>query len=159
MFVWGGYWAVYFNPAYVTPMVLCSIAGGGSSSEDGEKNREDVLNIFSVASGHLYERFLRWDAHTHRETYTAGLEAPRASCLFLALILWDLLSLSLPPSRSLSFSPSLSSCSRIMMLSVLQHTKTPVKFWFLKNYLSPSFKVTASRLDSTQTFCLPALSW
>uniref|UniRef100_A0A8C7U156 UDP-glucose ceramide glucosyltransferase-like 1 n=1 Tax=Oncorhynchus mykiss TaxID=8022 RepID=A0A8C7U156_ONCMY len=57
------------------------------ASEDGEKNREDVLNIFSVASGHLYERFLR-----------------------------------------------------IMMLSVLQHTKTPVKFWFLKNYLSPSFK-------------------
>uniref|UniRef100_A0A4W5PBX7 UDP-glucose ceramide glucosyltransferase-like 1 n=1 Tax=Hucho hucho TaxID=62062 RepID=A0A4W5PBX7_9TELE len=77
----------YFNQAYVTLMVLCSIAGGGSSSEDGEKNREDVLNIFSVASGHLYERFLR-----------------------------------------------------IMMLSVLQHTKTPVKFWFLKNYLSPSFK-------------------
>lgn len=31
--------------------------------------------------------------------------------------------------------------SRIMMLSVLRHTKTPVKFWFLKNYLSPSFKV------------------
>lgn len=27
------------------------------------------------------------------------------------------------------------------MLSVLRHTKTPVKFWFLKNYLSPSFKV------------------
>ncbi|KAG8586344.1 hypothetical protein GDO81_005351 [Engystomops pustulosus] len=26
-----------------------------------------------------------------------------------------------------------------MMLSVLQHTKTPVKFWFLKNYLSPRF--------------------
>ncbi|XP_074234532.1 UDP-glucose:glycoprotein glucosyltransferase 2 [Camelus bactrianus] len=47
----------------------------------------DVLNIFSVASGHLYERFLR-----------------------------------------------------IMMLSVLRNTKTPVKFWFLKNYLSPTFK-------------------
>uniref|UniRef100_A0A663MNZ5 UDP-glucose ceramide glucosyltransferase-like 1 n=1 Tax=Athene cunicularia TaxID=194338 RepID=A0A663MNZ5_ATHCN len=47
----------------------------------------DILNIFSVASGHLYERFLR-----------------------------------------------------IMMLSVLRHTKTPVKFWFLKNYLSPTFK-------------------
>ncbi|XP_009958216.1 PREDICTED: UDP-glucose:glycoprotein glucosyltransferase 2-like, partial [Leptosomus discolor] len=27
-----------------------------------------------------------------------------------------------------------------MMLSVLRHTKTPVKFWFLKNYLSPTFK-------------------
>lgn len=47
------------------------------------------LNIFSLASGHLYERLLR-----------------------------------------------------IMMLSVLKNTKTPVKFWFLKNYLSPTFKNT-----------------
>nr|XP_037863749.1 UDP-glucose:glycoprotein glucosyltransferase 2 isoform X2 [Chlorocebus sabaeus] len=52
-----------------------------------EKKEKDVLNIFSVASGHLYERFLR-----------------------------------------------------IMMLSVLRNTKTPVKFWLLKNYLSPTFK-------------------
>uniref|UniRef100_A0A8C2HCR5 UDP-glucose glycoprotein glucosyltransferase 1 n=1 Tax=Cyprinus carpio TaxID=7962 RepID=A0A8C2HCR5_CYPCA len=49
--------------------------------------KDGVINIFSVASGHLYERFLR-----------------------------------------------------IMMMSVLKHTKTPVKFWFLKNYLSPTFK-------------------
>uniref|UniRef100_A0A8D2L804 UDP-glucose ceramide glucosyltransferase-like 1 n=1 Tax=Varanus komodoensis TaxID=61221 RepID=A0A8D2L804_VARKO len=55
------------------------------TTEKGKKM--DILNIFSVASGHLYERFLR-----------------------------------------------------IMMLSVLRHTKTPVKFWFLKNYLSPTFK-------------------
>lgn len=34
-----------------------------------------------------------------------------------------------------------------MMLSVLRHTKTPVKFWFLKNYLSPSFKVHISSPD------------
>lgn len=27
------------------------------------------------------------------------------------------------------------------MLSVLKHTESKVKFWFLKNYLSPSFKV------------------
>lgn len=45
------------------------------------------INIFSLASGHLYERLLR-----------------------------------------------------IMMLSVLKNTQTPVKFWFLKNYLSPQFK-------------------
>lgn len=42
--------------------------------------------------------------------------------------------------------------SRIMMLSVLRHTKTPVKFWFLKNYLSPSFKVLLSLQGSSQTF-------
>ncbi|XP_055601750.1 UDP-glucose:glycoprotein glucosyltransferase [Uranotaenia lowii] len=54
---------------------------GSSEGQD-----QDVLNIFSVASGHLYERLLR-----------------------------------------------------IMMLSLLKHTKTPVKFWFLKNYLSPQF--------------------
>ncbi|XP_065164353.1 UDP-glucose:glycoprotein glucosyltransferase isoform X2 [Atheta coriaria] len=55
-----------------------------SSGDDGE---EEKLNIFSLASGHLYERFLR-----------------------------------------------------IMMMSVLKQTKTPVKFWFLKNYLSPQIK-------------------
>ncbi|XP_047673638.1 UDP-glucose:glycoprotein glucosyltransferase 1 isoform X1 [Tachysurus fulvidraco] len=60
---------------------------GGQKVEETKKEKDDVINIFSVASGHLYERFLR-----------------------------------------------------IMMLSVLKHTKTPVKFWFLKNYLSPTFK-------------------
>lgn len=45
------------------------------------------INIFSVASGHLYERFLR-----------------------------------------------------IMILSVLRHTNHTVKFWFIENFLSPSFK-------------------
>uniref|UniRef100_A0A8C6M3I1 UDP-glucose ceramide glucosyltransferase-like 1 n=1 Tax=Nothobranchius furzeri TaxID=105023 RepID=A0A8C6M3I1_NOTFU len=66
--------------------------------DDGDK-KEDVLNIFSVASGHLYERFLR-----------------------------------------------------IMMLSVLRHTNTPVKFWFLKNYLSPSFKETISHMAKSYGF-------
>ncbi|KAM4558824.1 UDP-glucose:glycoprotein glucosyltransferase 2 isoform 2-T2 [Odontesthes bonariensis] len=80
-------------------MCFCSIAGGGSKKDDGEKKKEDVLNIFSVASGHLYERFLR-----------------------------------------------------IMMLSVLRHTKTPVKFWFLKNYLSPSFKETISHMSESYGF-------
>ncbi|XP_072544405.1 UDP-glucose:glycoprotein glucosyltransferase 1 isoform X2 [Salminus brasiliensis] len=60
---------------------------GGTKVDETKQEKDDVINIFSVASGHLYERFLR-----------------------------------------------------IMMLSVLKHTKTPVKFWFLKNYLSPTFK-------------------
>ncbi|XP_030613605.1 UDP-glucose:glycoprotein glucosyltransferase 2 isoform X3 [Archocentrus centrarchus] len=76
-----------------------SITGGGSKKDDGEKKKDDVLNIFSVASGHLYERFLR-----------------------------------------------------IMMLSVLRHTETPVKFWFLKNYLSPSFKETISHMAESYGF-------
>ncbi|XP_067842577.1 UDP-glucose:glycoprotein glucosyltransferase 1 isoform X2 [Heptranchias perlo] len=59
----------------------------GFRSEQTENKKDDILNVFSVASGHLYERFLR-----------------------------------------------------IMMLSVLKHTKSPIKFWFLKNYLSPTFK-------------------
>nr|XP_040218313.2 UDP-glucose:glycoprotein glucosyltransferase [Anopheles coluzzii] len=60
--------------------------GGGDSAASGGTGETEVLNIFSVASGHLYERLLR-----------------------------------------------------IMMLSLLKHTSTPVKFWFLKNYLSPQF--------------------
>ncbi|KAK0139616.1 UDP-glucose:glycoprotein glucosyltransferase 1 [Merluccius polli] len=70
-----------------SPPPLAHPNSGASRSNDAEEKKEDVLNIFSLASGHLYERFLR-----------------------------------------------------IMMLSVLRHTRTPVKFWFLKNYLSPSFK-------------------
>lgn len=62
-----------------------SIVGEKQKTDDEEQ--EDRINIFSLASGHLYERLLR-----------------------------------------------------IMMLSVLKNTKTPVKFWFLKNYLSPTFK-------------------
>ena len=49
---------------------------------------DDVINVFSLASGHLYERLMR-----------------------------------------------------IMMLSVLRTTeKSKVKFWILKNYISPQFK-------------------
>lgn len=34
-----------------------------------------------------------------------------------------------------------------MMLSVLKHTSTPVKFWFLKNYLSPTLKVSDDEVE------------
>ena len=52
-----------------------------------DRVRPETINIFSVASGHLYERFLK-----------------------------------------------------IMMLSVCRNTNNPVKFWFIKSWLSPRFK-------------------
>jgi UDP-glucose:glycoprotein glucosyltransferase len=52
-----------------------------------KKGTQADINIFSVASGHLYERMLN-----------------------------------------------------IMMLSVMKHTKHTVKFWFIEQFLSPSFK-------------------
>ncbi|XP_012458584.1 UDP-glucose:glycoprotein glucosyltransferase [Gossypium raimondii] len=59
-----------------------------SSVDHGKGGRHGkTINIFSIASGHLYERFLK-----------------------------------------------------IMILSVLKNTHRPVKFWFIKNYLSPQFK-------------------
>jgi UDP-glucose:glycoprotein glucosyltransferase len=59
-----------------------------TSVEQGKGGRHGkTINIFSIASGHLYERFLK-----------------------------------------------------IMILSVLKNTHRPVKFWFIKNYLSPQFK-------------------
>lgn len=64
-----------------------SITSTFTGSSSGTEAAAETINIFSVASGHLYERLLR-----------------------------------------------------IMMLSLLKHTKQPVKFWFLKNYLSPQFK-------------------
>lgn len=77
----------------VTVITNFSTFSGGSGGGKDEQTEDEPINIFSVASGHLYERFLR-----------------------------------------------------IMMLSVIKHTKSPVKFWFLKNYLSPSFKVSVIQI-------------
>nr|KAK5437245.1 killer toxin resistant protein [Exophiala xenobiotica] len=57
------------------------------------------INIFSVASGHLYERMLN-----------------------------------------------------IMMVSIMRHTKHSVKFWFIEQFLSPSFKSTLPNLASHYGF-------
>lgn len=62
-------------------------ADGALAQAPEAKEDNSKIHIFSVASGHLYERFLK-----------------------------------------------------IMILSVLRQTKTPVKFWFISNYMSPSFK-------------------
>lgn len=75
---------IHYYKFYFIMYTFYSSFGSGSP----DKSADETINIFSVASGHLYERFLR-----------------------------------------------------IMMMSVLKHTKSPVKFWFLKNYLSPTLKV------------------
>jgi UDP-glucose:glycoprotein glucosyltransferase len=64
-----------------------SILSGSSKGLDGAAEAPADINIFSVASGHLYERMLN-----------------------------------------------------IMMLSVMKHTQHTVKFWFIEQFLSPSFK-------------------
>eukprot|EP00958_Prasinococcus_capsulatus_P005362 scaffold518_cov388-Prasinococcus_capsulatus_cf.AAC.62 len=60
---------------------------GRDAQELAPVKDEPVIHVFSIASGHLYERFLK-----------------------------------------------------IMFISVLRNTKSPVKFWIIKNYLSPKFK-------------------
>ncbi|BFZ60909.1 killer toxin resistant protein [Saitoella coloradoensis] len=59
----------------------------GRGGSGVSKKKQATINVFSVASGHLYERFLG-----------------------------------------------------IMIRSVLDHTEETVKFWFIENFLSPSFK-------------------
>eukprot|EP00457_Paulinella_chromatophora_P000298 gb/GEZN01000298.1/.p1 GENE.gb/GEZN01000298.1/~~gb/GEZN01000298.1/.p1 ORF type:complete len:1655 (+),score=392.74 gb/GEZN01000298.1/:38-5002(+) len=63
----------------------------------GGKN--ETVHIFSIASGFLYERFLK-----------------------------------------------------IMMQSVVRNTKSPVKFWFIQNFLSPQFKAQAQHLAKHDSF-------
>ena len=96
--------------------------GWGGKAEGGRSQhifcglRTSVRALFEV--GHL--EF----TNTHTLPFQALLHAAFLLSLILELILHSSLN-----------------HFRIMMLSVLRHTKTPVKFWFLKNYLSPSFKV------------------
>ncbi|KAK3954740.1 UDP-glucose:glycoprotein glucosyltransferase-domain-containing protein [Pseudoneurospora amorphoporcata] len=76
--------------------------GGGSKKPDtksvSEKEHAEI-NIFSVASGHLYERMLS-----------------------------------------------------IMILSVMKHTQHTVKFWFIEQFLSPSFKSFLPHLSAQYGF-------
>lgn len=74
--------------------VLSSVGVGSKSSE-----QHADINIFSVASGHLYERMLN-----------------------------------------------------IMMVSVMQHTKHTVKFWFIEQFLSPSFRAFLPHLAAEYGF-------
>jgi UDP-glucose:glycoprotein glucosyltransferase len=66
------------------------LMGSTTGVEKSGSSQADI-NIFSVASGHLYERFIY-----------------------------------------------------IMIQSVLKHTQSTVKFWFIENFLSPSFKVLST---------------
>ncbi|CAJ1963684.1 unnamed protein product [Sphenostylis stenocarpa] len=84
------------------------LIGSGEHPKNSETNatekvkggrRGKTINIFSIASGHLYERFLK-----------------------------------------------------IMILSVLKNTHRPVKFWFIKNYLSPPFKDLIPRMAQEYGF-------
>ncbi|KAL6707789.1 killer toxin resistant protein [Coniothyrium glycines] len=72
-----------FNSESILQKGADLLAGGKAA----KKGTQADINIFSVASGHLYERMLN-----------------------------------------------------IMMLSVMKHTKHTVKFWFIEQFLSPSFK-------------------
>eukprot|EP00697_Spironema_sp_BW2_P004039 gnl/Spiro4/15440_TR8308_c0_g1_i1.p1 gnl/Spiro4/15440_TR8308_c0_g1~~gnl/Spiro4/15440_TR8308_c0_g1_i1.p1 ORF type:complete len:1692 (+),score=349.69 gnl/Spiro4/15440_TR8308_c0_g1_i1:48-5123(+) len=63
------------------------LSGNSEAEREEEKANANTIHIFSLATGHLYERFLR-----------------------------------------------------IMIQSVIRQTKSRVKFWFLKNYLSAQFK-------------------
>ncbi|ULT83129.1 hypothetical protein L3Y34_012402 [Caenorhabditis briggsae] len=70
-----------------------------SNLVSSKEKPQEVINVFSLASGHLYERFMR-----------------------------------------------------IMIVSVMKNTKHPVKFWLLKNYLSPQFKETLPTLAKHYDF-------
>ncbi|KAF9438604.1 hypothetical protein BGZ76_006503 [Entomortierella beljakovae] len=67
--------------------IKSTFKGFTGGSKEPEKKKKAEINIFSVASGHLYERFIS-----------------------------------------------------IMILSVIKNTDSRVKFWFIENFLSPSFK-------------------
>ncbi|KAJ5628844.1 hypothetical protein N7490_011072 [Penicillium lividum] len=73
--------------------VLSSVGVGSKSEKHAD------INIFSVASGHLYERMLN-----------------------------------------------------IMMVSVMRHTKHTVKFWFIEQFLSPSFRTLLPHLAAEYGF-------
>lgn len=83
---------------------------GKKNEEEGKsllgQPKQAEINIFSVASGKLYERFLS-----------------------------------------------------IMIASVMKHTESTVKFWFIENFLSPEFKVQKRNIFLSQIELNPSLKF
>eukprot|EP01125_Pyxidicula_operculata_P008115 TRINITY_DN2750_c0_g1_i10.p1 TRINITY_DN2750_c0_g1~~TRINITY_DN2750_c0_g1_i10.p1 ORF type:complete len:445 (+),score=130.96 TRINITY_DN2750_c0_g1_i10:104-1438(+) len=77
-----------------------------ASGEQTGAAADDTIHVFSLASGHLYERFMK-----------------------------------------------------IMMLSVVKHTKQPVKFWLLSNFLSPGFKKFAPEMAKAYNFSVEFVTY
>ena len=88
----------YLSKATKYASSVLSSVGINRSATTSEEPQADI-NIFSVASGHLYERMLN-----------------------------------------------------IMMLSVMRHTNHTVKFWFIEQFLSPSFKRSLPHLAAHYNF-------
>jgi UDP-glucose:glycoprotein glucosyltransferase len=78
---------------------ILNFGGGAKKSATAVESTQAEINIFSVASGHLYERMLN-----------------------------------------------------IMMVSVMKHTSHTVKFWFIEQFLSPSFKQSIPSLAAAYGF-------
>lgn len=71
-----------------------------------KSKHDQTIHIFSLASGHVYERFLK-----------------------------------------------------IMMLSVIKNTQSPVKFWFVENFLSPKFKNFLDSFKEQYSFDVELISY
>ncbi|KFX85768.1 hypothetical protein V490_09425 [Pseudogymnoascus sp. VKM F-3557] len=78
---------------------ILNFGSGAKKSATAVQTSQAEINIFSVASGHLYERMLN-----------------------------------------------------IMMVSVMKHTTHTVKFWFIEQFLSPSFKQSIPSLSAAYGF-------
>jgi len=92
----GGGWRAWLPGGRSTAVAPPSLGPDGRPPAEDDP---DCIHIFTVASGHMYERL-----------------------------------------------------QKIMALSVLAHTKHRVKFWFIKNYMSPSMRAVLPRLAAEKGF-------
>ena len=102
-------------------------------------NEEDgKIHIFSLATGHLYERLLRIMMLSVSETKRAPL---------------SVVTIPFP----LCLDPLLCLCIPVCPCQVTKRTSLPVKFWLFENYLSPSFKTIAAAMAQEYHFEVGAL--
>jgi len=86
------------------------LVGMSSTPSTAVKRKHADINIFTVASGLLYEV-----SQSHWSFFTRLTYQRFAS---------------------------------IMILSVMKHTKSSVKFWFIENFLSPTFLVSTTAFSA-----------
>ena len=114
-------------PAPAQAAAPAAAATGGTGEEDGK------IHVFSLATGHLYERLLRIMMLSVR---VAAPAPARPS----------------PPEPVLTPHPLHPHRPAFCPAQVTKRTSMPVKFWLFENYLSPSFKTIAAAMAQEYRF-------
>ncbi|KAK2792291.1 hypothetical protein FQN52_003768 [Onygenales sp. PD_12] len=149
-----GYWKITLKPGQSERIFnLDSVGGQGYSPKPGDENNEVALLSFQGKT--LFPRLSRRPGHEEDDVLDAGSGSKPGSAMdylskglnFASGVLSSITTTTQPKEThadinifSVASGHLYERMLNIMMVSVMRHTNHTVKFWFIEQFLSPSFK-------------------